>query len=127
MADAERKDEAVEFRLAPRIDAGKELVEPLIGALLGRQHFLAPGAARLLALPCLFLAPVVQGALHAVTVALELEHVSRGLEQALLEEQLDVLPAQSLDIHRTAGHEVLEMLDGLRRTDQLARATTPRV
>ena len=43
VADAEREDEAVKFRLAPRVDRSEQLVEAFISTLLGRKHLLAGG------------------------------------------------------------------------------------
>jgi len=93
MPDTQRQDEAVELGLAPAVDVREELVEALIGALLGRQHLLALGAARLLPRPRLLLAAIMQRLLHGLAMLLEPEDVDRVLEQAPVEEQLDLLGA----------------------------------
>src|SRR4029079_9747043 len=51
MASTELIDEAVELGLAARVDVGEELVETLVGPLLGTQHLLALLAGELLARP----------------------------------------------------------------------------
>ena len=57
---------------------------------------------------------------------LQREDVGGGLDQALLEEQLDLLVAEPLDVEGVARAEVLQALDRLRRTDQppVQRRTT---
>ncbi len=75
MADAEREDEAVELGLAPRVDRGEQLVEPLESALLGAAALLARLAASPLALPRLFLAPLEQRLLHRRAPVLEREDI----------------------------------------------------
>src|SRR5690606_28893279 len=122
MADAERENEAVEFGAPARVDVSEELVEPLIGALLGAQHLLALLARRFLALARLLLAPLVDGAPHGLALEVQPEDVDGRPEQALFEKELDLLGAQPLDIHRPARDEVLELLDGLGGADKLARA-----
>src|SRR5690606_6697428 len=118
------EDEAVKLGLAARVDVGEELVEPLVGPLLGAQHLLASGAGRLLALARLFLPPFEDGELHRLAVLPQPEHVRGRPEQALVEEELDLLGPQPFDVQGPARNEVLELLDRLRGTDQFARATT---
>ena len=123
MADAEREDEAVEFGLAARIDGGEQLVEALIGALLGREHLLARRALGRFALPRLRLAPLEQRLLHFGAAVLQREDVGGGLEQPGIEEQVDVLGAEPLDIHRAARHEMAQRLDRLRRRRSARRCS----
>ena len=75
----------------------------------------------------LLLAPLEQRRLDRLAVLLEPEDVDRHLEQPLGEEQLDLLVAEPLDVQRAARHEMLELLDRLRRADQLAGAAPPRI
>ena len=102
VADAERIDEAVELRLAPRVDVGEELVETFVRPLLGRQHLLAFAAGRLLARPRLLLAALVDGRFDLRAIVFEAEDIGRGLEHALGEEELDLLGPQALDVHGAA-------------------------
>src|SRR5262249_37402077 len=53
---------------------------------------------------------------------LEHEDVGRLLYPALLKEQRDLLFPQPVDIERAAGNEMLQMLNFLRRTGELASA-----
>ena len=122
VADAEREDEAVQFGLAARVDRREQLVEAFIGALLAPQDFLARRALRGFALPRLRLAALEQGLLNFGTAVLQREDIGGGLEQSGIEEQVDVLGAEPLDIHRAARHEMAQRLHRLRRADQLARA-----
>src|SRR5690606_157684 len=125
--DAEREDEAVELRLAPRVDRREQLVEALEVAILDAAHVLARLAGGQLPLPRLLLPPFGHHALDVRPAILEREYVCRRLDQACLEEQFDVLGAKPFDVHCPARDEVLEALYGLCRADQLAGATPPRI
>src|SRR5207244_7332945 len=56
----------------------------------------------------------------------ELENVGGLLDPALLEKELDLLLAQTLDVETAAGDEVLEVLDLLIRPGELAGAARDR-
>src|SRR5690606_14781368 len=73
----------------------------------------------------LLLAALVQRLLDLPAVVLEAEDVGGGPQQALGEEQLDVLGPEALDVQGAARYEMLELLDRLRRADELAGAAAP--
>src|SRR5262249_59803868 len=56
----------------------------------------------------------------------EREDVGRVLDPALLEEQRDLLLAQTLDVEGPAGDEMLQVLDFLRRAGEFAGAARDR-
>src|SRR6266852_4485379 len=57
---------------------------------------------------------------------LQRENIGRLLDPSLLIEKLDLLLAQPLNVEGAAGHEVLEMLDGLIRAGEFAAAAGDR-
>ena len=117
VVDAEREDEAVQFGLTARIDCRKQLVQALIGTLLCRQDFLAGRALGGFTLPRLCLAAFEQGLLDFGTALLQRKNIGGSLEQSGIEEQVDVLGAEPLDVHRTARHEMAQRLHRLCRAD----------
>src|SRR6185312_15166707 len=70
---------------------------------------------------------LVHGALHRVTVLLEPEDVDGVLDDALVEEQLDLLGAEPLDVERPTRHEMLELLHRLCGADELAGTAAARI
>ncbi len=81
MANAEGEDEAIQLRLATRVDGIEQLVEPFIGAFLGAQHLLAHLARQALALGSLRLAALEQRLPHLCGALAEPEQIGLGLQQ----------------------------------------------
>ena len=86
MADAERKQEAVETDPAPRIDRAEQVLDRSGAKALAVIEFVGIGLA---AVP-----------------GFQSEDVGGTLDQLLGEEQLDLLLAQPLDVERIARDEV---------------------
>ncbi len=96
MADAERKQEAIEPDRPPRVDGPEQLVD---------RHRVEPLARD-----------------QRAAVRVQAEDVARRRDQPLGDEQLDPFGPQPLDVEGAAADEVAQPLDPLRRTDQPAGA-----
>src|SRR5690606_3788314 len=97
MAGAEAEDQAVEGHAAALRDAAEKV---------GGRAF----------------APALAPAQFGSVAGFEMEDVGRFAQPAIGEEGLDGLRAEALDVEGVAGDEMLELLDLLRRTDEVAGA-----
>src|SRR5262249_44596923 len=102
VADAERIDEALQPDLAPRLDRTKQVADR--GLTKALVFFQFDGSV----------------------FCLQREDLRRLPHPALFVEKFDLLLAQAVDVEGAARHEMLQMLDPLERTGEVAGATRHR-